>query len=158
MNALKCGNVANNKISLDDKYLDLLYQIGYTPHYNNASMLTDGSLTWTSSVYSKVKVMDSKNFNFSEDTTLPVTSSVTRTGYEEENKYYDSTGTRVVHNNKNNTTVMYINDNELAEFDSNSNKISSYKTQHPVFALFNYGDNIIAIEKDWHLYHTSSLY
>lgn len=148
MNALKCGNVANNKISLDDKYLDLLYQIGYTPHYNNASMLTDGSLTWTSSVYSKVKVMDSKNFNFSEDTTLPVTLSVTRTGYEEENKYYDSTGTRVVHNNKNNTTVMYINDNELAEFDSNSNKISSYKTQHPVFALFNYGDNIIAIEKD----------
>ncbi|MDD5890276.1 MAG: Ig-like domain-containing protein [Ruminococcus sp.] len=148
MNALKCGNVSNNKISLCDKYLDLLYQVGYTPHYNNASMLTDGSLAWTSSVYSKVAVMDSKNYNFSKDTTVTETLSVTRAGYEEKNKYYDSTGTRVVHNNKNNTTVMYINDNEIAEFDSDSNKISSYKTQHPVFAMFNYGDNIIAIEKD----------
>ena len=42
--SLKCGNVKNNKISVSDYYVDILYQQYYTPHYDNAVMLANGDL------------------------------------------------------------------------------------------------------------------
>lgn len=147
--SLKCGNVKNNKISVSDHYVDILYQQYYTPHYDNAVMLTNGNFVWTSTMSSTVRVLDSAKFNINDkDSSLPLKFSVSRSGFETEDRYADSIGTRTVYNEATGDYLMYINDNIVVELDAKGNKKSTYKTAYPVFAMYNYGDSVLVIEKD----------
>ena len=148
MQALKCGNVnGDNNIIISDLYIDLLYQQGYTPHYDNAEMLANGELVWTSTVGGVVRVVESNEVDINSDT-IPLKASVSRAGYEEEKKFAQSVGTRVVYNAQTNGLIMYANNNRIIEFDSDFNQRSCYKTEHPVFAMYNYGEQIMVVEKD----------
>lgn len=147
MQSLKCGNVSGNKITVSDLYMELLYQQYYTPHYDNAVMLANGDLAWTSTFSGTVRILESSKFDISENS-ISLKASVSRAGYEEENQYAQSVGTRVVYNSQTDGIVMYVNDNLIVEFDSDFNQRSYYKTEHPVFAMYNYGDEIMVIEKD----------
>ena len=147
--SLKCGNVKNNKISISDYYVDILYQQYYTPHYDNAVMLTNGDFVWTSTMSSAVRVLDSAKFDIADkDSSLPLKLSASRSGYEIEDRYADSIGTRTVYNAATGDYLMYVNDNTIAELDSEGNKKSTFKTAYPVFAMYNYGDSVLVIEKD----------
>ena len=147
--SLKCGNVKNNKISISDYYVDILYQQYYTPHYDNAIMLANGELAWTSTLYGVVRVLDSAKFDIADkDSSLPLKLSVSRSGYETEDRFADSIGTRTVYNAATGDYLMYVNDNTIAELDSEGNKKSTFKTAYPVFAMYNYGDSVLVIEKD----------
>ena len=147
--SLKCGNVKNNKISISDYYVDILYQQYYTPHYDNAVMLTNGDCVWTSTMSGAVRVLDSAKFDIADkDSSLPLKLSVSRSGYEIEDRYADSIGTRTVYNAATGDYLMYVNDNTIAELDSEGNKKSTFKTAYPVFAMYNYGDSVLVIEKD----------
>ena len=147
--SLKCGNVKNNKISVSDYYVDILYQQYYTPHYDNAVMLANGDLAWTSTLYGVVRVLDSSKFDINDkDSSLPLRFGVSRSGYEIEDRYADSIGTRTVYNAATGDYLMYVNDNTIAELDSEGNKKSTFKTAYPVFAMYNYGDSVLVIEKD----------
>ena len=147
--SLKCGNVKNNKISISNYYVDILYQQYYTPHYDNAVMLTNGDFVWTSTMSSAVRVLDSAKFDIADkDSSLPLKLSASRSGYEIEDRYADSIGTRTVYNAATGDYLMYVNDNTIAELDSEGNKKSTFKTAYPVFAMYNYGDSVLVIEKD----------
>ena len=147
--SLKCGNVKNNKISISDYYVDILYQQYYTPHYDNAIMLANGELAWTSTLYGVVRVLDSAKFDIADkDSSLPLKLSVSRSGYEIEDRFADSIGTRTVYNAATGDYLMYVNDNTIAELDSEGNKKSTFETAYPVFAMYNYGDSVLVIEKD----------
>lgn len=147
--SLKCGNVKNNKISVSDYYVDILYQQYYTPHYDNAVMLANGDLAWTSTLYGVVRVLDSAKFDINDkDSSLPLRFGVSRSGYETEDRFADSIGTRTVYNTATGDYLMYVNDNTIAELDSEGNKKSTFKTAYPVFAMYNYGDSVLVIEKD----------
>ncbi|MGO5174620.1 Ig-like domain-containing protein [Ruminococcus sp. LCP21S3_E8] len=145
---LAFGNVTNNKITVSDEILDILYAKYVQYHYSSAIMLTEGTLAWTSSYNSTVNVLDSSKFDTKNPNNLPLLGSLSRIGYEGDDGFYSNIGARAVHNNLNNTTVIYMNDNRLMEFDSNYKHISTINTEYPVFALLNYGDDILAIEKD----------
>ena len=145
---LAFGNVTNNKITVSDEILDILYAKYVQYHYSSAIMLTEGTLAWTSSYNSTVNVLDSSKFDTKNPNNPPLLGSLSRIGYEGDDEFYSNIGARAVHNNLNDTTVIYMNDNRLMEFDSNYKHISTIKTQYPVFALLNYGDDILAIEKD----------
>ena len=147
--SLKCGNVKSNKISISNYYVDILYQQYYTPHYDNAVMLTNGDFVWTSTMSGAVRVLDSAKFDIADkDSSLPLKLSVSRSGYEIEDRYADSIGTRTVYNAATGDYLMYVNDNTIAELDSEGNKKSTFKTAYPVFAMYNYGDSVLVIEKD----------
>ena len=146
--ALKCGNVSENKVTVNDGYIDVFYRQYNSYHKRNATMLSNGDLAWSSILFSKAGVMDSKNLNTGDISNLPMLGSVSRAGYEGNNRSYGSVGPGIVHNNVNDTTVMYANNSKLVEYDSDFNRVSSYDTEFPVFSLFNYENNIIAIEKD----------
>ena len=147
-NALKCGNVSDDKVTVNDGYIDVFYRQYNSFHKRNATILSNGNLAWSSILFSKVGVMDSKNLNTSDISNLPMLGSVSRAGYEGKDRSYGSVGPGIVHNNVNDTTVMYANNNKLVEYDSDFNRVSSYDTEFPVFSLFNYGNFIMAIEKD----------
>ena len=138
MQSLKCGNVSGDTITVSNLYMDLLYQQHYTPHYDNAVMLTNGDLAWTSTFSGTVKIVESGKFDITGDS-ITTKGSVARAGYEEENQFAQSVGTRVVYNNQTDGIVMYVNNNLIAEFDSDFNQRSYYKTEYPVFAMYNYG-------------------
>lgn len=145
---LAFGNVTNNKITVSDEILDILYAKYVQYHYSSAIMLTEGTLAWTSSYNSTVNVLDSSKFDTKNPNNPPLLGSLSRIGYEGDDGFDSNIGARAVHNNLNNTTVIYMNDNRLMEFDSNYKHISTINTEYPVFALLNYGDDILAIEKD----------
>ena len=104
---------------------------------------------WTSTMSGAVRVLDSAKFDIADkDSSLPLKLSVSRSGYEIEDRYADSIGTRTVYNAATGDYLMYVNDNTIAELDSEGNKKSTFKTAYPVFAMYNYGDSVLVIEKD----------
>ncbi len=147
--SLKCGNVKNNKISVSNSYIETFYQQYYNPHYDNAVMLSNGDLVWTSTMQAVVRVLNSAEFDIdNKDSSLPVRFSISRNGYETEDRYADSIGTRTVYNNATADYLMYVNNNTIVELDSDGNQKASFKTANPVFAMYNYGDSVLVIEKD----------
>ena len=148
MNALGFGNISNNKITVSDKSIDYFYQKYYDYHYDNAQMLGNGKLAWTSSASSTVNIVDSAKFHTSTDDTLSLFGSVSRAEHENKNDLYNSVGTRTVYNSENDSTIMYVNNNTLMEFNSDFKQVASYKTAYPVFALYYTNGTVTAIERD----------
>ena len=148
MNALGFGNISNNKITVSDKSIDYFYQKYYDYHYDNAQMLGNGKLAWTSSASGTVNIVDSAKFHTSTDDTLSLFGSVSRAEHENKDDLYNSVGTRTVYNNENDSTIMYVNNNTLMEFNSDFKQVASYKTAYPVFALYYTNGTVTAIERD----------
>ncbi|MDB8749568.1 Ig-like domain-containing protein [Ruminococcus bicirculans] len=148
MNALGFGNISNNKITVSDKSIDYFYQKYYDYHYDNAQMLGNGKLAWTSSASGTVNIVDSAKFHTSTDDTLYLFGSVSRAEHENKNDLYNSVGTRTVYNSENDSTIMYVNHNTLMEFNNDFKQVASYKTAYPVFALYYTNGTVTAIERD----------
>ena len=148
MNALGFGNISNNKITVSDKSIDYFYQKYYDYHYDNAQMLGNGKLAWTSSASGTVNIVDSDKFHTSTDDTLSLFGSVSRAEHENKNDLYNSVGTRTVYNSENDSTIMYVNNNTLMEFNNDFKQVASYKTAYPVFALYYTNGTVTAIERD----------
>ena len=148
MNALGFGNISNNKITVSDKSIDYFYQKYYDYHYDNAQMLGNGKLAWTSSASGTVNIVDSAKFHISSDDTLSLFGSVSRAEHENKDDLYNSVGTRTVYNSKNDSTIMYVNNNTLMEFNNDFKQVASYKTAYPVFALYYTNGTVTAIERD----------
>ena len=148
MNALGFGNISNNKITVSDKSIDYFYQKYYDYHYDNAQMLGNGKLAWTSSASGTVNIVDSAKFHTSTDNTLSLFGSVSRAEHENKNDLYNSVGTRTVYNSENDSTIMYVNNNTLMEFNNDFKQVASYKTAYPVFALYYTNGTVTAIERD----------
>ena len=148
MNALGFGNISNNKITVSDKSIDYFYQKYYDYHYDNAQMLGNGKLAWTSSASGTVNIVESAKFHTSTDDTLSLFGSVSRTEHENKGDLYNSVGTRTVYNSENDSTIMYVNNNTLMEFNNDFKQVASYKTAYPVFALYYTNGTVTAIERD----------
>ena len=148
MNALGFGNISNNKITVSDKSIDYFYQKYYDYHYDNAQMLGNGKLAWTSSASGTVNIVESAKFHTSTDDTLYLFGSVSRAEHENKNDLYNSVGTRTVYNSENDSTIMYVNNNTLMEFNNDFKQVASYKTAYPVFALYYTNGTVTAIERD----------
>ena len=148
MNALGFGNISNNKITVSDKSIDYFYQKYYDYHYDNAQMLGNGKLAWTSSASGTVNIVDSAKFHISSDDTLSLFGSVSRAEHENKDDLYNSVGTRTVYNSENDSTIMYVNNNTLMEFNNDFKQVASYKTAYPVFTLYYTNGTVTAIERD----------
>ena len=148
MNALGFGNISNNKITVSDKSIDYFYQKYYDYHYDNAQMLGNGKLAWTSSASGTVNIVNSAKFHISSDDTLSLFGSVSRAEHENKDDLYNSVGTRTVYNSENDSTIMYVNNNTLMEFNNDFKQVASYKTAYPVFALYYTNGTVTAIERD----------
>ena len=148
MNALGFGNILNNKITVSDRSIDYFYQKYYDYHYDNAQMLGNGKLAWTSSSSGTVNIVDSAKFHTSTDDSLSLFGSVSRAEHESKDDLYNSVGTRTVYNSENDSTIIYVNNNTLMEFNNDFKQVASYKTAYPVFALYYTNGTVTAIERD----------
>ena len=148
MNALGFGNILNNKITVSDRSIDYFYQKYYDYHYDNAQMLGNGKLAWTSSASGTVNIVDSAKFHTSTDDSLSLFGSVSRAEHENKDDLYNSVGTRTVYNSENDSTIIYVNNNTLMEFNNDFKQVASYKTAYPVFALYYTNGTVTAIERD----------
>lgn len=152
---LRCGRVVNNALSVNSAVLDTLYRTYLTDHYGNGTILANGDLAWTSTYNHTVSVLNSAAFDATQKKTDAQRGSLSRYGYEAED-YEDpdqvntgqSVGTRVVYNAATADYLIYMNQNTITEYSSDMKPLASYKTQHPVFAMYNYGDRVLVIEKD----------
>jgi uncharacterized protein YjdB len=92
--------------------------------------------------------VESAKFHTSTDDTLSLFGSVSRAEHENKNDLYNSVGTRTVYNSENDSTIMYVNNNTLMEFNNDFKQVASYKTAYPVFALYYTNGTVTAIERD----------
>lgn len=146
--ALNVGNVTDDKITIDPKYVDVLYQMYFYYHYDNAALLNNKYLVWTSTLNGVVRIIDSNAFSIPAESLSPI-ASISRKGYE--NSKYESAGTRTLYNEYNDTFLMYANNNTIAELertDDSVKQIASYKTEYPVFSMIDHNGRTIVIEKD----------
>ncbi len=146
--ALNVGNVTDDKITIDPKYIDVLYQMYFYYHYDNAALLNNKYLVWTSTLNGVVRIIDSNAFSIPAESLSPI-ASISRKGYE--NSKYESAGTRTLYNGYNDTFLMYANNNTIAELertDDSVKQIASYKTEYPVFSMIDHNGRTIVIEKD----------
>lgn len=152
---MRCGRVVNNALSVNSAALDTLYRTYLTDHYGSGAMLANGDLAWTSTYNHTVSVLNSAAFDATKSETNALRGSLSRYGYEAED-YEDldqvdtgqSVGTRVVYNAATADYLIYMNHNTITEYNSAMKPMASYKTEHPVFAMYNYGDRVLVIEKD----------
>ena len=146
--ALNVGKVTDDKITIDKKYVDVLYQMYFYYHYDNAALLNNKYLVWTSTLNGVVRIIDSNAFSIPAES-LSTIASISRKGYE--NSKYESAGTRTLYNEYNDTFLMYANNNTIAELertDDSVKQIASYKTEYPVFSMIDHNGRTIVIEKD----------
>ena len=152
---LRCGRVVNNTLSVNPAALDTLYRTYLTDHYGSGTMLANGDLAWTSTYNHTVSVLNSAAFDAMGKETNALRGSLARYGYESED-YEDpdqvntgqSVGTRVVYNAATADYLIYMNNNTITEYSSAMKPQAGYRTQYPVFAMYNYGSQVLVIEKD----------
>ncbi|MDO4976633.1 MAG: leucine-rich repeat protein [Eubacteriales bacterium] len=114
-------------------------------HQVSAEILDGRYMVTTSNLLNRVLLIDSNNYElkWSLDRKLDTQSL--------NNYYYDTTsvGVRALLNPKHDTIYVASNDSTIEEYDlKTKDNLYSYKTSHPVFALYSLGDYFIAIEKD----------
>lgn len=74
----------------------------------------------------------------------------------EEGAYYDSSnvGVRMVYDDASGTIYAYTSGGMIWNYDPATGEgLSSYQTKHPVFSLLEYGDTLIAVEKEEGIYY-----
>ena len=157
---LTMGIVKDNKISFEEtvsgfleqgiisRDFSCLFYLGqnyYQSHYIYAEMLGGRYMTALSCSFEQVRVFDSSDEN-------NIVLADNRTPHY-------SIGTCAVYNKANDSIIIYENDNRLVEYDVKTGAVlKSFTTNRPVFCLMNYGDDILAVEKDSNSEDNSSCY
>ena len=159
---LTMGNVTNDKIKYIEttssfleqsiitrsfSCIQYLGQAWYYKHNTYASLLGNRYLTSMSITTQSVSLYDSND----KQLTMLMSKERLVPEYELESNYSDTTGIGVgaVYNYKRNSVIMYENGKKLIEYNPlTQEKIASVSTEHYVFNLLNYGDYVIAIEKE----------
>ena len=156
---LSCGRVVNNQIHIgDNPNLDTLYEVNSTDHYDSAAMLANGDLAYTSTYYNTLGILNSAVLdpdNLSGTQTGATRAALSRYGYEAED-YEDleqidcaqSVGTRAIYNSPSGSYLFYTNNNTITEYNQNMQAQATLKTEHRVFAMYNYDNQVLVMEKD----------
>ena len=145
MNGLFSASVKDNQITVNDKYIDMFYQLGFYGHNNSSELLCGKYLAYANN---SLKYIDSNSFDLSGDS-APLLFSTNRPISEDGENTFDvqSYGIRAVYSKSNDSFISYMNDNKISEFDLGGNEIAQMPSVTHVFSLNTVGDNIVAIER-----------
>ena len=151
MRALGIGSVKGNKIQLcTDTITTLICQNYFYDHQRALDVVGNKYLCIDNTFYSGLEIWSSAAIDPAapEDTTLLYLER----DNNDENGEFDHlacVGPRAVYNSERNSVITFKDKETLAEYIPETEQlIGEYKTAHPVFSLANYGDEVIAIEKD----------
>ena len=160
-NSLFSGRVVNNKLVLQERYLDALFQKQWYDHNTAADFLGGKYLVWSAHFMSqKVGVVDSNAFDPTEEENpqLPYLFGIGRSELEADKSDQDeySWGVRTVYNKKRDSIILYVGNQTISEFtqkdglggSGEADEIAQALTFEHVFSLFLIGDEVVAIEQD----------
>ena len=147
MHAVRAGNVTENVISFNEFILMYACQAYWYERQGQVCMLGDKYLSVDSTFQSYLTLLDSNSF----DTSAPVVTEIFRLSRDNTSQGFDSlasVGVRAVYREDTDSIVAYKDDLSIAEYDiASGTEIVSYRTDYPVFALLEYGEDILAIER-----------
>ncbi len=144
MDALFAGELNGNAFS-DDQFI-LIENVGqqyFSEHQDYAALLTDDLLAdHMGNVFDVSKLND-----------LSISNALvfSRKDDEDLSDYGDlgSIGTRMVYSREDNTVTAYTSGKNMFVYDVDTGEtLKRYSTQHFVFSLLDYGDRLVAIERE----------
>lgn len=151
MHALGVGSVNGDTLQVcTDKVVTLISQNYYYERQRALDLIGNKYLCidntfhseleiWSSSRMDAVNPSDTQLFYLDRD----------NTDTEGEFDHYCSVGTRTVYHQGRDSIITFSDNGTLAEYMPESGTlIGKYSTAHPVFSLLNYGEDILAVEKD----------
>lgn len=144
MDALFAGELNGNAFS-DDQFI-LIENVGqqyFSEHQDYAVLLSDDLLAdYMGNVFDVSKL---------KDLSLSNALVISRKDDEELSDYEDlgSIGTRMVYSREDNTVTAYTSGKNMFIYDVDTGEtLKRYGTQHFVFSLLDYGDRLVAIERE----------
>lgn len=148
MNAVRAGRVSGDTISFNETILMYACQAYWYERQGQVQVMGNKYLCVDSTFQSYLSVWDSSRYNPAEpeDTEVfALSRNNTELGpFDSE----ASVGVRAVYREDTDTMIAYKNSTSIAEYDiASGTEIVSYQTDYPVFALLEYGDDILAIER-----------
>ena len=149
MHAAMSGNVKNNALTLQSRYLVDLFQNSFYSHLDSLGIVGGKYLVMSGS--NGTYILDSNAFDPTdeENNSLPLLFSKARTQLEDKASYDNlSFGIKTVYYPKDDSFILYMNGSELVEYDKSGAELSRAKTQGHVFSMFMSGDDVYAIELD----------
>lgn len=154
MTSLGVGSVKNNVLQIyTGPPAILISQIYFYNRQRSMDMVGNKYLCIDNTVRTCVEILSAADIDSAE----PKESDALlfylgREDEEDENAEFDRlacVGSRTVYNEGRNSIITFQDRQTLAEYiPETETLLGTYATAHPVFSLMNYGDNIIAVEKE----------
>lgn len=183
MASLMAGNVdSNNKISLPEANLSILYQMGFFTHQQPVTMLNDKYLAVLTTFSSDtLLLLDSNVYDYTDHTEQSTSINLMNSGVSvsvlnvgnpnvsklalrtsqseyENDMDTSSIGPRCALTSDGNRLIVKTDDCSLTEYDiAGKTKISEVKTTHPVYTFAMYGNQCVAIEKENNAYYIETI-
>lgn len=152
MHALGTGCVKGNNLTVCTNVIaGLISQNYYTERKYALELVGNKYLCLDNTVNSRLEIWVSNKINASSPDGDDIMFTLERDNRDEDGEF-DRTaclGTRTVYNQKRGSIITFQGGRTIAEYIPETGKmIGRYQTEHPVFSLMNYGDNILAIEEE----------
>lgn len=152
MHALGTGCVKGDDLNVCTNVIaGLISQNFYTERKYALELVGNKYLCLDNTVGSRLEIWPSNEMDASSPDGNDILFTLERDN-EDELGQFDSCaclGTRTVYNSKRGSVITFQSGRTIAEYIPETGKmIGQYQTEHPVFSLMDYGDNILAIEKE----------
>ena len=157
MNALGAGKVSGNTISVCGDIIQTISQRYYSEQQRPVELLADQYLCVDTPVYATGNLISPASSGvFISDShkndVLTPSFSLVSVLLRDYGRYMwgnVSAGTRCAYHEDNDSIIMYVDDETLAEYKPETEALlGTYRTAYPVFSLGTYKDSVVAVEKD----------
>ena len=172
MSVVRMGNVKNNKISLNDGFIDVECQQYFFEYPRMAELIGDKYLCMDSTFSSRLLVYDSNKLSVNDELTDGIMWIIDGGGGQwfetstldslfsldrDNSFFYDSegyfnsgaaVGVRCVYLKKNNSFLASTDSRTIKEYNINNKKEQGgVTTKYPIYTMLQYGDGVAVIEK-----------
>lgn len=152
MHALGTGGVKGNSLNVCTSVIaGLISQNYYTERKYALELVGNKYLCLDNTVNSRLEIWGSNGMDANSPGEDDIMFTLERDNEDEEGEFDHTAclGTRTVYNAKRGSIITFQSGNTIAEYIPETGKMIGHcQTEHPVFSLMNYGDNLLAIEKE----------
>lgn len=149
MRALRAGNVSGDTITFSENIMEYICQSYFYERQNQVTMQSDNYLFVDSTARDSLDVWNSDTYNPTETQDTVIFSLPRDNAETGEFDNLASVGVRAVYREKTDSVIVFEDNSCIAEYDlATGKKKSSTQTDYPVFSLMEYGEGIVAIEKN----------
>lgn len=148
MNVLRVGNVKDNKLSLNENYIEIICQQYFYEREKQVELIGNKYVCIDNTFYSQLQIFNSNTHSMNKEEADYIIKNDRRS----DDAAFDgmaAVGTRTVYLAEKNSIITYKDNMSIAEYDLATGEEKAYaETTYPVYVLMKYKDGVVAIERN----------